>query len=196
MSKEKQTTSIENDVRTNTRKLTSITAIIIYFIAGLLLLIWPELMAVITKWALVIVLAVFGIIKIISYFKMTPEEGSNTLAFSGALLAFALAIYILCDAQSFAEIFPRVWGMLLLLGGFIKIQDSIDTLRLKASKWWILLIAAAISLALGIIAVIRPAFILNSIAIFLGISLLVEAVIDLVMYIIMKKATKQAEQQA
>ena len=196
MSKEKQTTSIENDVRTNTRKLTSITAIIIYFIAGLLLLIWPELMAVITKWALVIVLAVFGIIKIISYFKMTPEEGSNTLAFSGALLAFALAIYILCDAQSFAEIFPRVWGMLLLLGGFIKIQDSIDTLRLKASKWWILLIAAAISLALGIIAVIRPAFILNSIAIFLGISLLVEAVIDLVMYIIMKKATKQASEQA
>ena len=193
MSKDKNNSSFEEETRSTSRKLTSITAIIIYFIAGLLLLIWPGLMVEITKWGLIIVLAVYGIIKIISYFRMTPEDGANTIAFAGALLAFSLAIYILIDAASFAEIFPRVWGLIILLGGFMKIQDSIDTLRLHAKGWWIMLIGAVISLVLGIIAVIRPEFILNSIALFLGISLIVEAIIDLIILIIMRKSLKEIE---
>ena len=176
--------------KTLRQKGTGIAAVILYLIAGVLLLIWPDLMTEITMWALVIVLAAYGIYRIIAYFRMTPEEGASTYSLALALFLLLLAVYIIIDRTSFASIFPRIWGLMLLIGGFIKIQEAIDALRIHQRHWWWLLIGAAISVVLGIFAILRPAFILESIALFIGISLIVEAIIDVILLIFFRKGKR------
>ena len=173
------------------QKVAGVAAIVAYFVAGIFLLIFPSLMVTITMWAIIVILAVYGIFKLISYFRQTPEEGASGYSFAAALLAFSLAAFIAVDSTSFASIFPHLWGLLLLVSGYAKIQEAIDTLRLKSKHWWLMLIGAAISIVLGIISITRPTAVLDGVAIFIGICLLVEAVVDLVLLIMMKQTQKR-----
>ena len=180
------------DNTSNRQKTAGILAILAYLVCGVLLLAWPQLMTDLTMWALVIVLIGYGLFQLFSYFRMSPAEGAMTFSLAGALLALVLGICILADKSLFAGIIPRIWGLSLLLGGFVKVQESVDALRLKSSHWWWLLIGAAISVVLGIIAITRPTAVLDGVAIYIGVSLIVEAVVDLIMMILVRKQEKQA----
>lgn len=178
----------------NTRRATGIAAILAYCVSGVLLLMHPQLMTDVTMWALAIVLCAFGVMELISYFRLTPVEGAATHRFASALLALTLGIGVMVDRDLFANFVPRIWGLLLMLGGFVKAQQSVDALRLKSSRWWWLLLGAAVSVVLGFIALTRPAFVRDGIAVYIGVSLIVEAIIDLVMLILIKvQGKKQSE---
>ena len=105
------------------------------------------------------------------------------LILAGALLAFNP--YILKD------LFPVVWGISLLFGGFLKIQYGFDQLTLKLRKWWIMLILAVFSLLIGTLALTRPAFLGEKQEIVIGIFLILEAVLDVVVFILINRALKK-----
>jgi hypothetical protein len=62
---------------------------------------------------------------------------------------------------------------------------------LGIEKWWIMLIFAAFSLALGVISLSNPAFLGDSRSLIIGIMLIIEAIIDIVVFIMINNALKK-----
>ena len=73
-----------------------------------------------------------------------------------------------------------LFGLLVLLAGFIKIQTSVDLLRLKKSGWWLTAIGALLTIVFAIIILANPFKAVKALGIFIGITLIVEAVLDAV----------------
>ena len=78
----------------------------------------------------------------------------------------------------------------MLFGAFVKIQYAFDELALKIEKWWIMLILAAFSMVVGILTLANPAFLGENRNVIIGIMLIVEAIIDLVVFLLIRKALK------
>ena len=70
-------------------------------------------------------------------------------------------------------------------------QMAADLKRIGDRFWWYALIAALLSFVLGALAITRPVFIAAVLTQFVGASLLVEGVLDLVSFLTLNKRIKK-----
>ena len=89
------------------------------------------------------------------------------------------------------DFLPYVWGLAVLFGSFLKVQYAFDERSVKVKNWWVMLIFAAASLVFGILSLLRPEFFGNNMEVVVGIFLLVEAVLDSVVFFLLNKAMKE-----
>ncbi len=170
----------------NEKELTWI-AVVGCLVVGVAVLIWPEFLKEVTMFALAGGLIVLGVIKVSQYFKTPPALGVRSYSMAAGLISITAGGLILADRSMLEDLVPRIWAVLLMLGGFVKVQDATDSKRMKLSVWWIFLVAALISIALGVVSFLNPAFIQERIKLFIGISLIVEGVMDLIVLILKRK---------
>ena len=163
------------------------TAIAFYLICGLLLLIMPNLALSIANVALAILLFAVGVRSIVSYLR----DGVMGLQLAAGLVALCFALLLLFNPLFLAELLPFVWGVALLVGGFGKVQMAADLKRIGDRFWWYALIAALLSFMLGALAITRPVFIAAVLTQFVGASLLIEGVLDLVSFLTLNKRIKK-----
>ena len=69
--------------------------------------------------------------------------------------------------------------MVILVTGITKLQWTIDIIRMKRSKWFWMAISAAISILCGITVITNPFSTTAVLWMFIGISLIVDAVFDM-----------------
>ena len=93
------------------------------------------------------------------------------------------------------NILPFLWGVAMIAGGFGKFQMAFDLKRIGHNRWWLLLIGALVSFVLGTFSVTQPAFLATVVTQFAGISLLVEAVLDLGALLLIKREVKHLKVQ-
>ena len=67
---------------------------------------------------------------------------------------------------------------------------AFDLKRVGQGRWWLLLIGAGISFLLGVLSVTRPVFMATVATQFAGIALLVEALLDMVALLMLKREIK------
>ena len=65
-----------------------------------------------------------------------------------------------------------------------------DLKRIGDQRWWYALVAALVSFVLGALAITRPLFIASVLTQFVGVSLMVEGVLDLVSFLMLNKRIK------
>ena len=163
------------------------TAIAFYLICGLLLLLWPNLALSIANVALAVILCAVGVRCIVSYFRSSVLDGVMGLQLAVGLIMLCFALLLLFNPLLLAETLPFVWGIALLAGGFGKVQLAADLKRIGDRLWWGALIAALLSFILGALAITRPVFIASVLTQFVGVSLIVEGVLDLVSFLTVNK---------
>lgn len=155
-------------------------AIIFYAICGLLLILWPELALTIANTALSVALCATGVVMIVSYIRMSAIDALKGVSLALGLVLLCVGVLLLFNPDVIINLLPFVWGITLLAGGFGKVQIAFDLKRIGDGKWWLVLIGSLFSFVLGVLAVAQPAFIASSIMRFIGIALLVEAVLDII----------------
>lgn len=172
-------------------------------IIGILLLINPVLFTTGTIIVAGAALIAVGIICIIRYFKNTPAKSifHQYLAL-GLMLVFVGFIFIL-KARWFVLHFPlltMLYGFVILLIGFEKVQWTVDLFRLHSPRWWIMAIAAAAALIFATVIIVNPFASTIALWIFIGISLIVGAVLDIAALILknikIKPRQPKAEKEA
>lgn len=130
-----------------------------------------------------VALSVMGVLSIIRYFKLSPEDGAMTQGLSkGLILTFAGVFCIFCP-EWFSAVFPIlavVYGIVILVIGLIKIQWTVDILRNRRAFWFIPAIGALTSIVLALIILANPFATATVMWTFIGISLIFEAIIDAV----------------
>ena len=80
-----------------------------------------------------------------------------------------------------------LYGVATLVAAFGKLQWTADLLRLKYKYWFIALISAVLSLVLAILIISNPFSSTAVLWVFIGVSMIVEAVVDVVTLIFEKK---------
>lgn len=159
-------------------------------ICGILLIALGNLALRVTSYALAGVMIISAIYMIIVYVRSEPLVKITELRLASGLVLIVAGALLAFNPEYLEDLLPFIWGIAMLFGAFVKIQYAFDELSLKIERWWIMLILAAFSLVIGILTLANPAFLGENRSIIIGIMLIVEAIIDLVVFLLIRKALK------
>ena len=165
------------------RNLSSMAMSIAELIIGILLLVNPIGFTSGIIIAFGIVLMIMGISTTIKYFRTEPEEAAVSQILVKGLLMLLAGAFCAFNSHWFIATFPvltLVYGVVVLITGITKVQWTIDIIRMKRSKWFWAAISAEISIVCGVVIITSPFSTTAVLWMFIGISLIVEAVFDMI----------------
>ncbi len=179
------------EVRIRKMNITSIIFSIIFILIGSFLLARPEDAIHLVSYALGIILIVWGVISVITFF--TDKESQNYLDFGFIVGVFVLifGIIILVKPDTIASIIPLLLGIWMLINGVTKLSYSL-TLNNNKSALSSIIISLIIVL-LGILLIINPFQGAKKIVQILGISILVYSILDLIECFSIKRVMKKVK---
>jgi len=161
-------------------------------VSGVLLILLDDLTRTITGYVLAAVVIIWGFWQIFEYIRSDAMVRIIEAKLAIGLILVVTGSLIAFSPDSLRELFPYAWGLSLLFGGFLKIQYAFDRKALGSQRWWILLILAAVSLIIGIVTLLNPAFLGERKAMVIGILLTLEAVIDITVFILLKRKIRKS----
>lgn len=165
------------------RSLSSVGMSLAEIIVGILLLMNPVAFTSGIIVAFGIVLMIMGVSKTVKYFLTEPEEAAVRQILVKGLLLLLAGVFCAFNSHWFIATFPvitLVYGAVILITGITKIQWTIDIIRMKRSKWIWVAISALISVLCGIVIICNPFSSTAVLWMFTGISLIVDAVFDMI----------------
>ena len=165
--------------------------VLFYAVVGLLLILLNELVTNVAAWALAAGLVLIGGWLVLRYLRSDTEKRLTGVDMALGLVLLLAGILLICSPEDMREVFPKIWGLSLIFGGFLKIQYAFDEKSVKVNKWWIMLIFAAVSLAIGILALLNKTVFGESQHLVIGIFMLAEAALDLVTYFLLSRGMKK-----
>ena len=165
------------------RNLSSMAMSLVEVIIGILLLVNPIGFTSGIIIAFGIALMIMGISKTIKYFRTEPEEAAVSQILVKGLLTLLAGAFCAFNSHWFIATFPvltLVYGVVILVAGIAKLQWTVDIIRMKRSKWLWMAISAAISIVCGITVITNPFSTTAVLWMFIGITLIVDAVFDMI----------------
>lgn len=162
-------------------------------LVGVLLLIDPTGFTKIIIMAAGILLTITGILQIISYFKSAPTVGAIGMGLSRGLLETVGGCFCIFDADWFVGTFPILailYGLAILVVGIVKVETTVDLIRLKNHYWFVSFISAIVTIACAIVIIANPFSAVAAIWLFIGVTLIIEALIDIASLIFSTKKSK------
>ena len=171
-----------------------ILPILFCLVCGLLLIFFGNLALRITAYVLAGVMILCGVWSIIVYLRSDPVRRITESRLATGLILLVAGSLLAFNPNYLEDILPFIWGLALLFGGFLKIQYAFDEKSVQVKKWWIMLIFAAFSLIVGIIALLNPAFLGENRNLVIGILLVLEAILDITVFFLLRHALKKSSQ--
>ena len=177
-------------MKKNDKKLNAILLCIAELVIGVLLLIKPVGFTRGIIIALGIPLMLKGVGYVISYIRKKPQEASEGNLLAKGLLMTCGGLFCMFRSGWFITVFPALtilYGLMTLVTAFGKIQWMADLFRAKHKYWFLALISAVLSIALAVMIMTNPFASTAAMWIFIGVSMIVEAVMDVVTIIFEKE---------
>ena len=99
------------------------------------------------------------------------------------ITALAAGVLLIVFKNVLMDLIFVALGIGILIGGVAKVQAAFNLRRVLYRRWFLSLISAAISCALGVLIIARPTGIANVLTQFIGASIIVETVQDVIHYL-------------
>ena len=161
---------------------------VIFFILGLCLIIVPAAtFNVISKVVFGLALIFSGIYHVVSF--AFPRKGteSSALDLYPGVISLVLGIFLFTNPQLVRVLFPWVLGAFLVADCIWMVKGALQMRKHGIAMWEVLVVAAAIFIILGIILMLNPFNQVKTMLTFAGWLLVIKAILDLVLYIQLKK---------
>ena len=159
-------------------------------VIGILLLIDPIGFTSGIIIALGVVLTLLGAKELVAYFKAEPSTAAAGSGLAKGLLMALCGIFCIFKAEWFIVTFPILtmfYGILTLVGGISKIQWAVDMYRQKQKYWYVAVIGAVLTVLFAVMILSDPFASTAILWTFIGISLIAEAVIDILAFLLGRK---------
>lgn len=147
--------------------------------AGVLFIVKPELSAMVISRALGAAMIVFGLIKLVGYFSKDLFRLAFQYDLGFGLLLIALGILVLAKPAGVLDFIFVALGIAILADGLFKVQIAVDSKRFGISTWWLTLVLAMVTGAVGLALVFRPWDSARLLTTLLGAALLAEGILNL-----------------
>lgn len=145
-----------------------------------------------------IVLTAAGALHLITYFRSAPHEAAQGNSFAKGMLLAVCGLFCVFRSHWFIVTFPVLtvlYGVLTLVAGISKIQWSLDLFRTKQKYWYVAAVGAVLTLVFASLMLTNPFASTAVLWTFIAVSLLIEAVIDVVTFILEKVQENSYEKE-
>ena len=146
---------------------------------GILLMADPRMSVALIGDIVGIVLVAFGIIKLVGYFSKDLYRLAFQFDLAFGLLLIAMGLVLLIKPEGAMDILCVILGIEIIADGLFKVQTSLDARRFGLNTWWLILSLAIIAGAIGAVLIFYPSESVRALTWVLGLSLLVEGVLNL-----------------
>ena len=150
-------------------------------LVGILLLINPTGFTSGIMIAVGISLIVGGIWQIVRYFQTDAFEAALGRKLTAGLATLILGLFCTFRSVWFVKTFSvltLVYGLVILVTGLVKAQQTVDSIRLKNRGWGVNAVAAVLAIIGALVIICNPFETTTILWRFIGITLIVEAVAD------------------
>ncbi len=150
-------------------------------VIGILLLVDPVSFTSGILVAFGVLLTVLGTVWIFRYLKAPVEEASQGMLLTWGLLIMASGLIAIFCTDWILETLPLLtilYGVVQFISGVRKFQFAADTIRRKEGRWIWAMGSSAVTVVCSILILVNPFSSSKAAWIFIGISMIVEAVFD------------------
>lgn len=153
-----------------------IVAAVLYIVAGLVLIIWPEAARAVICYVLGAALVVYGVYRIAAYFiRELPMQLQFGVAIGAACTVAGLLL--LFKADFVVTVFGVIVGVVLIFDAVIRLQNALDIRRMGGRFFLPLLLCALIVLVLGVVLLFNPFAAVITATIIGGVSLVIDGIL-------------------
>jgi uncharacterized membrane protein HdeD (DUF308 family) len=168
-------------------KIGYIVISVISCLIGLGLILYPQISVSLIGKFFGVAMIVFGIIKLIGYFSKDLYRLAFQYDLEFGILSLALGIIALFKSENVLNFLCIAFGIVIFADALFKIRISMDAKRFGITSWWLILLWAVLTGAIGLFLIFKPVESVQAVTVFLGISLLVEGALNLCLSIITVK---------
>lgn len=168
---------------------------VIMVLLGLVLVIWPHILGVMLCYLLGGALIVMGVFQLISFLRGERLGFYNKFVMMMGIVLVLLGIWICTQPHIVLSIIPVVVGIIVLIHGLMDIQYTLDIKKAGSTKWWIALIAAILTLAVGLLLVFNPFTAYEITMVLLGIAMLYDGGSDLALLLFSYLAQRDTDRR-
>ncbi len=180
----------------NSGKLSSIIIALCEAVVGALLIINASAFTRGIITAVGLVMCVLGIIEIVKYFRMKPEEAVIVGGLAKGLILILIGVFCVFRSGWFIGTFhvlTILYGVGDLVLGAAKIDGCVGLLRLKREDWLWSGISALVTIICAVVILFNPFAESGTLWIFTAVSLICQAVLDFAAMIVPAVTKKTAE---
>lgn len=173
-----------------------IAASVVCTALGIILVVFPEAVNEMITYILSAGLFVVSAFEFYNYFKQSAENTmyGNSLVF--AVASLILGIVVLAKREFIISLVPMFLGILIIVSGVKKLQNSFDLLRLKISGWLAVMILAAVNIIFGTVMVVYSFESATVITILIGVGLIYSGLTDIFSTIWVSSCAKKCVKEA
>ena len=129
---------------------------IFYILAGIILIVWPDIAVKIVCYIISAVLLIYGLIRILIYLRSVNTRRYFQFDLVVGIITIAFGLFILFKPVLFVSLLPFAIGLCILFDSIIKFQNAFDLKHAGLLYWQIPLAISIITAILGLMLVINP----------------------------------------
>ena len=164
---------------------------VFYLILGIILVLFPEGSGYAICYLIGGLTIIYGIFHLVLYQRTKSPFVTYRYDLVQGVIGLAIGIYVIIVPEILIETLPVVLGVVVMIDSIVKIQNAWDLKRMGYDRWWLVMIGALVTLVFGLLMVFYPFTVYLSVIVFVGISLIVNGVSDLITIFILNKKVKE-----
>lgn len=156
-----------------------VAASVLFIFFGILFIVFPDTsISVMVKLSAVIMM-LLGIIKLVGYFSKDLYRMAFQFDLEFGILLFVLGLVVLIKPNGAVNVLCIALGTAVLTDGLFKMRISFESKKFGISEWWLTFAASILAILIGLVLVFKPSNSANVIMAVLGISLIVDGLLNL-----------------
>ena len=148
-------------------------------VLGALLLFFPGISGRVIAALCALALVVYGGVHTALYFIRRSPDDMVHYHLAKGLVCLLLGLFLLFRPQVLLNFLPIVLGLAVLVDSAVRLQKAFDLARMHHSAWWVVLLMALVTGALGLVILMNPFAVASTLIMFMGVGLLVNGLSDL-----------------
>lgn len=152
---------------------------VFFIVLGVVLILWPGATMKTICYMLAAILIIIGVVFLANYLRKDIAGLIYRYDLVVGLCAVLGGILVIIKVNQLTELIPAVLGFLVTTSGILKMQNSVDMLRLGHGTWYVAFAMAIINIVFGVLLLINPFGTMELLLIWLGIGFVYSGVTDL-----------------
>ena len=152
---------------------------VIFIALGIVLILWPGATMKTICYLLAAMLLAIGVVSLINYLRKDISGIIYRYDLVVGLCAILGGILVIVKVDKLTDLIPAVLGFLVTMSGIMKMQNSVDMLRLGHGTWHVAFAMAIVNIGAGIVLLMNPFEAAQILSMCLGIALVYSGITDL-----------------
>ena len=152
---------------------------VIFIALGIVLILWPGATMKTICYLLAAMLLALGVASLINYLRKDISGIIYRYDLVVGLCAILGGILVIVKVDKLTDLIPAVLGFLVTMSGILKMQNSVDMLRLGHGTWHVAFAMAIVNIVAGIVLLMNPFEAAQILIMCMGIALVYRGITDL-----------------